>query len=152
MPDVARDLYAAVLQTVREAAADVLADRSARLVEDVDDFGPVIRLIPRNPAACELMVYSDQPTLCLGAELHCTDLWALDEKNLGQLRQLVTAVIAGNYEWRHRQVLARRFLGFRKVRETQLVGTFRTEDGPWIFTRQGTQPAGAVQHRTYEPY
>jgi hypothetical protein len=74
-----------------------------------------------------------------------------EEDRLRELRELIAAVIAGRYEWEYRQV-TRRLLFIPLYRFTRLVGTFHTADGPWIFTRQGSEPPGAVQHRTYAPY
>jgi hypothetical protein len=70
---------------------------------------------------------------------------------LVDLRRLVAAVIAGNYEWEHRQQsYPRLFFGKRTM--TQLVGTFHLDDGPWVFTRQGGEPPGATGGRTYAAY
>lgn len=140
-----------VLRVVREEAADVVGDGSGQLEEGHDGGGTFIRLVPTNPAACALTVYPDYPTLCLGPEQHTTEMFGPEETRLRELRQLVRAVIAGRYEWRHRQV-TRRILFIRLGPYTQLVGTFHTDDGPWVFTRQGAEPRGAVEHRTYEPY
>ncbi len=98
-----------------------------------------------------MTVYPDYPTLCLGAEEHCTEMFGSEELRLRELRQLIRAVIAGRYEWEHRQV-ALRFLGLTLGTYTKLIGTFHTDDGPWVFTRSGGEPVGAITRRTYEPY
>jgi hypothetical protein len=73
------------------------------------------------------------------------------EDRLRELRELIAAVIAGRYEWEYRQV-TRRLLLIPLYRFTRLVGSFHTTDGPWIFTRQGSEPAGVVKHQTYARY
>lgn len=145
-----RDFAEAVLRVSRAAAAEVVADGSARLEEGQDLGGEYARLVPLNPRACEIKIYPDYPTLCMGPEQHCTEMFGSEEQRLRELPQLIRAVISGRYEWRHRQVRGR-FLIFT-YRHTQLVGTFLTAEVPWVFTRQGVEPEGAVQHKTYEPY
>ena len=139
------------MRTVREVAADVIRDRVATFEEGEDDGGRYLRLIPAAPDACEVTVYPDYPTLCLGEEAHTTEMFGREADRLRELRELIAAVIAGRYEWEYRQV-TRRLLSIPLYRFTRLVGTFHTTDGPWIFARQGSEPAGAVKHRSYAPY
>jgi hypothetical protein len=132
----------------RETVAEVVAEGLARLEEGEDWGGEFVRLVPHNPRACEITAYLNYPTLCLGREQNCTELFGPEEERLSELRQLVRAVIAGRYEWRHRQV----WRLFWPGRYTELVGTFHTDTGPWTFTRMGSEPPAAVAHTTYEPY
>jgi hypothetical protein len=141
----------AVLGTVREASADVIRDGVATLEEGEDGGGRYLRLIPAAPVACEVTVYPDYPTLCLGEEGHTTEMFGRQEDRLRELRGLIAAVIAGRYEWEHRQV-TRRLLFVPLYRFTRLVGTFHTTDGPWTFTRQGSEPPGVVERRSYAAY
>ncbi|MDQ3739674.1 MAG: hypothetical protein M3389_01900 [Actinomycetota bacterium] len=138
---------------VREAAAGVVRDGRARLGEgEHAEGGRHLALTPANPAACALTVWPDYPTLCLGGdEGSCTELFGDEATRLRELRDLVEAVIAGRFSWRRRQV-RRRFLFLRFGPTTQFVGTFDTPGGPWAFTREGLEPAGRAEHRTYEPY
>lgn len=140
----------AVLRAVRDAAHDVIAEGLAHLEEGSDGGGPYMRLVPSRPEACEVKVYPDYPTLCLGPEQHTTEMFGPEGSRPRELRQLIKAVIDGRYEWEHRQV-KRRFL-FISYSFTRLVGTFQTSDGPWVFTRQGMEPAGVTAHRSYAPY
>jgi len=64
---------------------------------------------------------------------------------------LIQAVIEGRYSWEHRQV-QRKLLWIPLYKFTRLIGRFETPDGPWVFTRQGVEPPGAVAHKTYPPY
>jgi hypothetical protein len=139
---------AKVFRVVREASRDVVADGAARLEEGDDAGGLFLRLDPVNPRAASITVYPDYPTLSMGPEKHTTEMFGPEDVRLAELRRLVRAVIAGRYEWEHRQVRRRFFFGTF----TQLVGTFHTDAGPWVFTRQGAEPSGAVKRRTYEPY
>lgn len=141
----------AIFQTVRDAADDVIAEGVARLEEGSDGGGPYVRLVPARQDACEIKVYPDYPTLCLGVEQHTTEMFGPEKRRVHELRQLIEAVIEGGYEWEHRQV-KRRLLFIPLYSFTRLIGTFQTSDGPWVFTRQGMQPRGAVEHRSYAPY
>lgn len=142
---------AEVLRTVRDASKDVVEEGLARLEEEESVGGPFLRLQPLNPRAASLTVYPDYPTLEMGPEQYATEMFGPEDVRLAELRQLVRAVIAGRYEWEHRQVESR-FLFLRLRPFTQLVGTFHTESGPWVFTREGGEPPGARERRTYEPY
>lgn len=146
-----RNFEVQVQRVVREAAADVVEDGSARIEHARDGGGDHLRLIPANPAACSLRIYPDYPTLCMGPEGTTTEMSGPEDARLRELRQLVRAVIEGRYSWERRQI-TRRLFGFRLGAFTQLVGSFQTDDGPWVFTRQGAEPPGAVDSRTYEPY
>jgi hypothetical protein len=142
---------AEVFRVVREASNDIVAEGMARLEEGDDAGGVYLRLTPVNPRAAPITVYPDYPTLSIGTEGHTTEMFGPQDVRLGELRQLIRAVIAGRYEWEQRQV-PRRFLFLRLGTFTRLVGTFHTDTGPWVFTRQGAEPLGAVQRGTYEPY
>jgi len=146
----AQDFHAEVLRVFRDVAGAAIADGVARLEEGEDGGELFLRLVPLNPSACSLTIYPDYPTLCLGPDQHCTEMFGSEERRLRELPQLVEAVIEGRYEWRHRQV-RHRLLRFLPP-YTQLVGTFHTTDGPWTFTRQGAEPAGAVDHHVCESY
>ena len=136
-----------VFRVVQEAAWLALSEGRATIEQAEDDEGsPFLVLRPTNPLACELRVYADYPTLCMGSERLCTEMFGPEEKRLQELSRLARALIAGKYEWEHRQS---RFLW---KRFTQLRGTFHTENGPWTFTWQGAEPPAAAQRRTYEPY
>lgn len=139
------------MRTVRASAAEVVAHGHATLEEGEDGGGAFIRLVPASPEACEITVYLDYPTLCLGPEGNCTEMFGPEEQRLRELPQLIQAVLAGRYEWEHRQV-TRHILFIPLYRFTQLRGTFHTSEGPWTFTRSGSEPRGAVEHRRYEPY
>ena len=142
---------AEVFRVVREASKDVVERGLAHLEEGDDAGGLFLRLEPVNPRAASITVYPDYPTLSIGPEGPTTEMFGSEETRLKELRQLVRAVIAGRYEWEHRQV-PRRLLFMRFGTFTQLVGTFHTDAGPWVFTRQGAEPRGAVARVTYEPY
>jgi hypothetical protein len=133
-----------------EAAQEAVNAGIASLEEGQDGGGSYLRLTPHQPSACQITLYADYPTLCLGPEQHCTEMFGSEESRLRELRQLVQAVIEGRYEWEHRQV-TKRVLFFR-YRYTELRGTFHTDEGPWVFTRMGGEPRGATQRRTYAPY
>ncbi len=135
---------AEIYRVVRDVAADAVRSGLATLEEDREQG--CLRLIPNNPAACSLEVHADYPTLCMGSEGHCAEMFGSQESRLRELPRLVEAVIHGRYEWEYRQ-RRRLFVTF-----TQLVGTFHTPQGPWVFTVQGSEPSGAVARRTYDPY
>lgn len=146
------DFEAQILKVARAACEDVVAAGAARVEEGKDDDGiALLRLVPANPRAASLTILADYPTLAMGEEGHTTEMFGSEATRLRELARLIRAVIAGRYEWRHRQV-TRRFLFWRFGPFTQLVGTFRTEDGPWVFTREGFEPPGTRDSGTYEPY
>lgn len=137
---------------VREATKDVVEQGMARLEEGEHVVGGTfLRLEPVNPRAASITVFPDYPTLAMGPEGHTTEMFGREDRRLEELRQLVRAVIAGRYEWEYRQV-PRHFLLWKLGTVTRLVGTFHTDIGPWVFTRQGAEPLGAVERRTYESY
>jgi hypothetical protein len=138
---------AEIFNVTRDAARRVVDSGSATLEEGEDEGGHFLRLTPSSPRACELTVYADYPTLCMGPGGSCTEMFGPEAQRLRELPQLVRAVIAGDFEWEHRQA---RFLWLFPY--TQLRGTFHTEEGPWTFTRQGKEPKGTVAHGSYEPY
>ncbi|MCA1678177.1 MAG: hypothetical protein LC777_04125, partial [Actinobacteria bacterium] len=71
-------------------------------------------------------VYPGYPTLAMGQEGHTTEMSGSEQARLHELPQLIRAVIAGRYQWEHRQV-RRRILFWRTRPFTQLVGTLNTE-------------------------
>ncbi len=142
---------AEIFRVVREASADVVEQGVATLEEGDDAGWLFLRLKPLNPNAASLTVYPDYPTLSMGPEGHTTEMFGSEDLRLKELRQLVRAVIDGRYEWEYRQV-TRRLLFLPLWTFTQLVGTFRTDTGPLVYARQGGEPRGAVDYRTYEPY
>jgi len=142
---------AAIFGTVREATAAVVADGIATLKEGTAGGGRFLHLVPVRRGACDVKVYPPFPTLCLGPEQHCTELFGPEDVRMRDLQRLIKAVIDGRYSWEHRQV-QRKVLFIPLYRFTRLIGTFDTPDGPWVFYRQGGQPREAVAHKTYEPY
>ena len=145
------DFEAEILRVVREASSEVVEQGLARLEEGEDGGAPFLRLSPTNPRAASLTVYADNPTLAMGDELITTEMFGSEEQRLRELPQLIRSVIAGRYEWEHRP-LAPRLLFWRRTPATQLVGTFHTEEGPWVFQIAGGEPPGATERRVYEAY
>lgn len=145
------DFGAEILRVVRETSREVVEQGLARLEDGEDGGAPFLRLIPANPNAASLTVYADHPTLAMGEELVTTEMFGSEEQRLRELPQLIRSVIAGRYEWEHRP-LAPRWLFWRRTPATQLVGTFHTEEGRWVFRWVGGERAGSTERRVYEPY
>ncbi len=79
-----RRFEAEIFRVVRDVAADAVRSGLAALEESREQR--CLRLIQKNPAACSLEVHPDYPTLCMGSEGHCTEMFGSQEAGYGSFR------------------------------------------------------------------
>ncbi len=131
---------------VRQVCAEVIDNGRATVTREIlAGPGDCLSVIPTNPDACEVFVVLDYPTVSYDSATD--EMFGDASERLECLRMDLEDVLAGRFEWSHRQS------GRSLWSVTVLHGEFY-RDGVLrrSFSRSGAEPRKAVARHTFAPY